>query len=112
MAICQKTSMHLGYFWCLAELHNLLEECSQNCEGVGVTMDGDVDSTATPRREQKTNGVETIINFMQSQMKTTDRSSMWQFEMSQLNDKISQLKTEFLFLKVEKYDAQKSITRM
>ena len=36
---CQNVGMHLGYFWSLSELNKLIEECTQNCAGVGVKMD-------------------------------------------------------------------------
>jgi hypothetical protein len=27
---CQSIGMHLGYFWCLTELNELTDECTQN----------------------------------------------------------------------------------
>ena len=58
-------------------MHDLVKECNQNCEGVGLKMDGDQDTTSTPRKDPKTGGVDTIINFMQLQMKTSECSLMW-----------------------------------
>ena len=35
----QTVGMHLGYFWCLSEFHDLTDDCRQHCEKVGMTMD-------------------------------------------------------------------------
>ena len=51
---CQFVGMHLGYFWCLTELNELTDECTQNCEGVGVKMD-EVCNTSTVTKKRRVN---------------------------------------------------------
>ena len=49
---CQLVGMHLGYFWCLSELNELTDECTQNCEGVGVKVN-EVRNTSTVSNKKK-----------------------------------------------------------
>ena len=109
---CQKIGIHLGYFWCLAELNHLSEECTQNCKGVGVKM-GDVRSTSsvssssfTSKRDKEQSFHETMNSF-RSNMKKARVDSLNQLEMNILRDSISTLSTNLMFMKTEKYEGSK-----
>ena len=49
---CQLVGMHLGYFWCLSELNELTDECTQNCEGVGIKLDQVRDTSSVTKKRR------------------------------------------------------------
>ena len=62
---CQQFGMHLGYFWCLADLNHLTEDCTQKCKGVGVTMKEKVKNTITLSTTKKKCDFNTVMSLFQ-----------------------------------------------
>ena len=106
----QNCGMHLGYFWCLCELHELTDECLQRCEGAGVTMDN-IRATSvgggvgTPKKVD-TNGYSNVLSLITKQMANNQKLSLYNIETNEASDELSQLKSQIQFLKAERYQAQ------
>ena len=104
---CQQFGMHLGYFWCLADLNHLTEDCTQNCEGVGVTMEEQARNTVTPSTTKKKGDFDTTMSLFHHQLKKSRKNSLAKFELNMIRDSISQLSNQLVFMKTKKYEAQK-----
>ena len=108
---CQMVGMHLGYFWCLSEYHDLTDDCRQHCDKVGVTMDI-IRSTSSPSlsfgsRKKTGDEVLGMMKNMQSQMHHSQMMTNYNSKKNELNDKLSMLHQQLLFSKSEKYEAEK-----
>ena len=107
---CQMVGMHLGYFWCLSKLNDLTDDCRQHCKMVGVTMDNirDTSSSSSSGSKKKTgDDVLCILKNMQNQIHQNQMLSNHNSKRNEMIDKLSMLHQQLLFLKSEKYEAEK-----
>ena len=99
--LCQQVGKNLGYFWCLSEFNKLTEDCTQNCAGSGVTMDT-IRSVSSSSKNKK-RGMDTdLCSFFA-------KNSTIQLEINLIRNELSSFKNNLLFLKTEKYEANKWI---
>lgn len=78
-------SLPTGYFWCMAEMHDLVGTVSQNCSEVGVTMEN-VSATGSMSTKRETKKVEKdkvdkSHNLVQAMMKR-NREEMREYRLS------------------------------
>ena len=105
---CQLVGMHLGYFWCLSELNELTDECTQNCEGVGVKVN-EVRNTSTGSNKKKRSesSIKTMIDSFEKQSRRMETQTGKQVELNLVRDSLSELNNSLICLKAEKYEAIK-----
>lgn len=103
---CQTRGMSLGYYWCLSEMNNLTEESSQNCRGIGVTMDKVYKTSSTSLSPMKLKGND-LFFCIQKQTRKSQKQSKKQMEINLTADKIAQLLTQLQLMRLERYETNK-----
>ena len=104
---CQSVGMHLGYFWCLTELNELTDECTQNCEGVGVKMNDVRSTSSSTKKKEHESSLKTMIDSFEKQSKRMETQTEKHVELNLVRDSLSELNNSLIFLKAEKYEALK-----
>ena len=92
-------SLPTGYFWCIAEMHDLVGTVSQSCEEVGVTMDNirpTIGADKTPRsskEKDKKIGSHIFLDEMKEMMRKNEKN-MSEYRINKLRSDLNKLRSD------------------